>query len=419
MKMQVRAVLILLAALSLIGLTACGGGHSACNSATFGESSGNSSCSASGNGNTAAAFVFVLNGSGSPGELSGYTLNTVNTQLAPTSSNGFPETPGFDAGIGMVVAQKQFLYAAFGSTNQIFGWSISSTGTLTPIANSPMTATFASGASSTFDTNRLATKPAGTLLFIADAAQDQIFVYEIGSGGALTPVTGSPFSVSFSPGNMATDGPGNYLYITATSSSHTGSEIGAYSIGAGNSLGVLTAVSGSPFAFPMWQVQGEPTGQFLIGTTGQNLSINGSDDYNLYVFSITQSGATAGAITEEPPFLTTTPPYSIAVQSNAGGNLIYSFSLIDSGKGFNATEGFTLNSDGTLSAVSGSPFANAEVGDTGQFDQSGGFLFEYGGALEGNTMAYTVGGFDVVNGDPTEPASNGTYGGFWVATDPQ
>jgi hypothetical protein len=418
MKMQVRAVLILLAALVLMGLAACGG-HSACNSVTFGDSSGNSSCPASGNGNTAAAFVFVLNGSGSPGELSGYTLNTVNTLLAPTSSNGFPETPGFDAGIGMVVAQKQFLYAAFGSTNQIFGWSISSIGTLTPIANSPMTATFATGASSTFDTNRLATNPAGTLLFIADAAQDQIFVYEIGNGGALTPVTGSPFSVPFSPGNMATDGLGNYLYITATSSSHTGSEIGAYSIGAGNSLGVLTAVSGGPFAFPMWQVLGEPTGQFLIGTTGHNLSINGSDDYNLYVFSITQSGATAGAITEKSPSLTTTPPYGIAVQSNTGGNLIYSFSLIDSGRGFNATEGFTLNSDGTLSAVSGSPFANAEVGDTGQFDQSGGFLFEYGGALEGNTMVYTVGGFDVANGAPTEPASDGTYGGFWVATDPQ
>lgn len=186
MKMPVRAALVLLAALVLMGLTACGGAHSACNSVTFGDSSGNSSgnssCPASGNGNTAAAFVFVLNGSGSPGELSGYTLNTVNTLLSPTSSNGFPETPGFDAGIGMAVAQKQFLYAAFGSTNQIFGWSISSIGTLTPIANSPMTATFASGASSTFDTNRLATNPAGTLLFIADAAQDQIFVYEIGSG---------------------------------------------------------------------------------------------------------------------------------------------------------------------------------------------------------------------------------------------
>jgi hypothetical protein len=93
--------------------------------------------------------------------------------------------------------------------------------------------------------------------------------------------------------------------------------------------------------------------------------------------------------------------------------------LVDSGKGFNATEGFTLNSDGTLSAVSGSPFANAEAGDTGQFDQSGSFLFEYGGALEGNSMVYNVGGFGVANGAPTEPASSGTYGGFWVATDPQ
>lgn len=411
---------MLIAALVLIGMTACGG-HSACGSTTtFGDSSGNSSCTASGGGSsTAAAFVFVLNGSASPGELSAYTLNTVNTELAPTSSNGGPNTPGFDAGIGMVVAQKQFLYAAFGSTDQIFGWSISSTGTLTAIANTPVTATFASAASTTFDTNRLATNPAGTLLFIANAAQDEIFVYQIGSGGALTAIAGSPFSVPFSPGNMATDGLGNYLYVTATASNHTGSEIGAYSIGTGTSLGVLTAVAGSPFAFPMWQVQGEPTGQFLIGTTGHNLSINGSDDYNLYIFGITQSGATAGAITEESPFVTTTPPFSIAVQSNSGGNLVYSFSLIDSGKGFNAAEGFTLSSDGTLSAVSGSPFANAEVGDTGQFDQSGSFLFEYGGALQGSTMVYSVGGFDVVNGAPTDPASNETYGGFWAATDPQ
>jgi hypothetical protein len=419
MKMHARAVLTLIAAPVLMGLTACGG-HSSCGGATFGNSSGNSPCPApGGSGSTTAAFVFVLNGSASPGEITSYTLDTVNTLLQPTSSNGGPNTPGFDAGIGMAVAQKQFLYAAFGSTSQIFGWSISSVGTLTPIATSPVTATFASATSTTFDTNRLATNPAGTILFIADAAQDQIFVYQIGSGGVLTAVAGSPFTVPFSPGNLATDGLGNYLYITATSSNHTGSEIGAYSIGTGSNLGVLTAVTGSPFAFPMWQVQGEPTGKFLIGTTGHNLSINGSDDYNLYVFSIAQSGANAGAITEGSPFLTTTPPYGLAVQSNSGGNLVYSLSLVDSGKSFNAAEGFTLNSDGSLSAVGGSPFANAEAGDTGQFDQNGTLFFEYGGALDAGTMVYSLGGFEVVNSEPAAPAGSGTYGGFWVATDSQ
>ena len=48
----------------------------------------------------------------------------------------------------------------------------------------------------------------------------------------------------------------------------------------------------------MWQVQGEPTGKYLIGTTGQSVAVNGIDNDNLYVFGITTSGANAGAITQ-------------------------------------------------------------------------------------------------------------------------
>jgi len=416
MTMRVRTGLMLMLALATMGLASCG--HYTCG-ATFGSSTcaaGAPGLGAGGTGSADAAFVFVANGTAT-GSIVGYTLNTSVTPptLTATANYTAPTTPSSDSGIGMVVAQKQFLYAAFGSTDQIFGWTISTTGTLSPIQNTPLSASFASGASTVFDTPRVITNPAGTLLFIADEVGSQIFVFQIGSGGVLAAVTGSPFPVPFSPGNMTTDGLGNFLFVTDSSSGHTGSQIGAFSIGTGGSLGVLTTVTGSPFIgtpFDMWQVKGEPTGKYLIGTKGLSKSVNGLDDDNLYVFSIAQSGA----ITLLAPFPTTNSPFSIAVQSNTGGNLVYGFGLDDAGTAFNPAEGFQLSSSGSLSSVSGS---NTGAGDEGQFDQGGGLLFVYGGLLDNGTIVYTVTGFEVAAGALTQPAPSETFGGFWVATDPK
>ena len=133
----------------------------------------------------------------------------------------------------------------------------------------------------------------------------------------------------------------------------------------------------------------------------------------------------AGALTQVGSVSTgVNAPLQIAVQSNTNGNLVYSFGIADSALAFNAAEGYALNSSGTLTAVVGSPFSNAEVGDLGQFDQSGAFLFIYGGIfnINTNTTTFQMGAFDVAsNGDLTQPTSTLTLpaGGFWVATDPQ
>ena len=196
-------------------------------------------------------------------------------------------------------------------------------------------------------TTNVVTNPAGTLIYFAAGFQDKVYGYQIGSEGSLTAASGSPFSVPFG-GNLSTDGLGKYLYITQAFSNHTGSQIAAYSIG---STGSLTMVPGSPFAYPMWQVQGEPSGQFLIGTTGNSAApgFSGTDDAHLYVFSITQSGSTVGAIAPLSlvrPFATTNSPLNIAVQSNTGGNLIYTFGIADSDLAFNPIEGYSISSTG-------------------------------------------------------------------------
>jgi hypothetical protein len=178
----------------------------------------------------------------------------------------------------------------------------------------------------------------------------------------------------------------------------------------------------------MWQVQGESTGKYLIGTTGQSVAVNGVDNDNLYVFGITTSGASAGAITQLGSVSTgANSPLGIAVQSNTNGNLVYSFGIEDSALGFNPVDGFSLNSSGTLSDLSSSPFSNAAVGDEGQLDQSGAFLFVYGAIFNESTQTFTyqMGAFDVGTGSSlgalTEPTSTLTLtnGGYFAVTDPQ
>lgn len=430
MSKRVRIVLILIVA--TLGLSSCD--HYNCSSgANFGSSSCTSSTpglGANGSGGSAtAAFVFAVDtlpsGTSNTGTIAGYTLDTTALTFGPTATYTAPAVPANDDGAGMVVAQSQYLYAGFGSTGQLFGWTIDATGNLTAISGSPFTAPFlTSFVSGIGQANPMIVNPAGTMLFISDYFQDQIYVYQIGTTGALTLAAGSPFSVPFAPLNLATDGMGKYLYVTnGNVNTNTATEVGAYTIG---SSGTLAVIPGSPFAFPMWQVQGDPTGQFLIGTSGNSLLNSGKDDLHLYVFSIAQSGTSAGAITavSGSPFATQFSPLSIAVQPNANGNLVYSFSVNDTNTGFNATEGFLLSSSGTLTAVSGSPFSGVGDGTWGQFDQSGAFLFDWGSFLDlGTSQVVTqLSPLDVASGGAlTQPTSTLTLSspGFWTVTDPK
>lgn len=426
MKIVSRAILSMLVLLAMMFLTGCGG-HYFCN-VTFGSSTCTPSGSGlgsggggggGGGGSGATAFVFAVDQAGT---IDGYTLNTTAGTFAATSGYTAPTVPANDGGVGMAVAQKQFLYAGFGAAEQLYGWVISSSGSLTAITGTPITAPFLDRFNGGVGQDNIITDPTGTYLFISDALDSEIYIYVIGAGGELT-AAATPFvslPAGFEPMNLATDGLGKYLYaIDGDYSTHQGTEIAAYVIGSG---GTLTAVPGSPFTYPMWQVQGEPTGKFLIGTTGSNASFGVADDLHLYVFSITQSGTNEGAITETSVAPTVYSPFAIAVSPNTGGNLVYSFSFNDTATGFNPTEGYSISSSGTLTALSESPFSNLGEGTWGQFDQSGQNLMDYGSfTLVGTTTVTT----EIVplsvgsDGTLTQPASTLTIAtpGFWVVTD--
>jgi len=414
MTMRVRLTLLMVG-LAMMGLASCD--HYVCGTgAEFGASSCTGTTS-TGTG-SATALVYAVD---TAGTLDSYTLNATAATLAATPSYTPPTVPASDGGKGMVVAQGTYLYVGYGDTEQLYAYTIGSTGTLTAVTGSPYSAPFMGNVGGGFGTESMITNPAGTLLFIADLLDEEVWVFQIGTGGALTAATGSPFFVGFGAVNMATDGAGNYLYVTASLSNHTGTEIGAYQIGTG---GALMAVTGSPFQYPMFQVAGEPSGKFLIGTTGRNLEINTEDDDNLYVFNITQSsGTTPGSLSAPVAYPTTYSPFSIATQSNTGGNLVYSFSINDTDTAFNSVEGYSIDSStGALTAVTGSPFASttAALGSWGQFDQTGAYLFVYSNVDDAGTFTYSLGVNDVASGGAlTEPIPAATLAtsGFWVATD--
>ncbi len=442
MKNLYRALLSLLVLFALLMLAACSGAPG-CNPVSFGStapgsgsgsagfgggSGGGGTGGGGGGGNgTAVAYAYAINQAGT---IDGYELTSANS-FGPMSTSTYtaPQIGANSGGVGMVVAQKQYLYAGLGATDQLYGWTIGSNGALTAITNSPFTISALSGYINGVGQNNIITNPAGTLLFIADASASQIAVYSIGSGGILTLVGSFSCPPNFTPMNLATDGLGLYLYATdGTYLNHQGTAIAGFSIGTGANLGVLTPVSGSPFTgstagadFAMWQLQGEPTGQYMIGTTGSTAYYSGViDDKHLYVFSI---GNGTGNLTELGTVSTDYSPFSIAVQSNSGGNLVYSMSFTDTLSAFNPIEGFSITSTGSLAVDGSSPFSlsNGE-GSWAQFDQSGAYLFMYASYTNAsNQVVTTLAPLSVGSGGTlTQSATAYQLGssGFWVVTDP-
>jgi len=432
MTTRLRVLLSFLTMLATMFLVNCGGNYTCqasfggtCTSSGSGFGSSGGGGGGGGGGSTTSALAFAVDQGGT---IDGYTLNASAGTIAPSNGYLAPVIPTNSGGVGMVIAQSQYLYVGFGSTDQIYGWSISSSGILTAMAGSPFSAPFLSDYIVGVGQANMTTDPAGTMLFISDAIYSKIYVFTIGTGGVLTAATGSPFSVPFPPMNLSTDGLGKYLYaIDGDYTSHTGSQIAAFVIGTG---GVLTPVQGSPFTgskYAMWQVTGEPTGQFMIGTSGKTAYYSGADDDHLYVFAITPSGSSPGAITPvtASPFATVYSPFNIAVQQNKGGASLYSFSFNDTITGYNPIEGYQINSTtGALTPDVGSPFSGLSSGSWGAFDQSGAYLFVYSSYLDLNTnvVVTQLAPIDVgAGGGLTQPVPTLTLQtpGFWAVTDPQ
>ncbi len=382
--MRVRAGLMLVAAVALMGLVGCG--HYICSK---GANFGSSTCTTTGGGGG-------LNGNGIVYE---YLLSEVGASdgmaadILDLSTNSFQEATGFtapplpstivpDGGTVVVnLSGQKYLYITF-HNGTVYGYSIDgASGALTTVAN----AVSAAGGDS------IAATPAGTFLFVGDSATGNITVFSISAtDGSLTEL--GSFASGIAVAQMATDGAGKYLY--ATTGSGGGAKVAAFSIGSG-----LTPLTNSPFSFnfPVAKVLGENSGRYLLGIDGITA--------NLYVFTLTAGVPTAPV----SPVATASLPVDIAVHPS--GTFVYTFdglSLPMEGYGFNA-------STGALTAISSSPFTGVNL-NQGQFDQSGLYLF---GTSQGTQVEFGPYGVDTGSGliSPLRYALGGFPGGSFAVSD--
>ena len=167
----------------------------------------------------------------------------------------------------LMTPSGNFVYVLTPSTNNtVWGFTYSS-GTLTAIPGSP----FLAGRGTT----GIAVDPGEHFIYTANTTDYTVSAFTINTGGVLTGIVGSPYflATGAAPSTLAVDTTGKFLYV-ATTGSPTG--IWGFSISSvPGSAGELTPVTGSPFSLSvgnLFMVM-EPRGQFFyIGNHAGNIS---------------------------------------------------------------------------------------------------------------------------------------------------
>jgi 6-phosphogluconolactonase (cycloisomerase 2 family) len=299
------------------------------------------------------AFAYVV-GHGDNG-IRGFAEKTTGDLVAlPVSSFATTALPVSIA----LHPSKNFLYVPNQTSNTVSGFNIDHVaGVLTPIgtAQPPTPACVAPATCS--NPIGVGVNSGGQFLLLLNqgsaspAVAASISVFSIDpTRGLLTAVSGSPFAfaslVAPNPQFLVVSPTAGFLYVS-NGVSHT---ISAFSIGTG---GALTELALSPFSFRAGATVTaaglaiDPTGQFLYAADSANNAIAS--------FSIAGDGTlTEGA---GSPFAAGTKPVAVAVDSTS--TFVYS-----ANQGSNDVSAFKATS-GALTQVAGSPFAVEPTGSVG------------------------------------------------------
>ena len=255
------------------------------------------------------------------------------------------------AWLGCGTTSSRFLYAAIPTSNTIVAYREDpNSGVLTQLSGSPISAGSAIEA--------LAMHPSGKFLYAANSQSNNISLFTVSSIGGLTEVTPRT-NAGTSPTLLKIDQAGKFLYAANSGSD----DISVYSIN--TSTGALS---------PVTQTSG-PTE--LLGMTAMNMAVTPSGNF-LYVTG--QPLPQAGFIEVFPvnqgvlgnptsgPFLTGNLPLGLTIDST--GSHLYTANKLD-----NSISPFTINSDGSLTAI-GSAIGETFIGPVSLLiDKSGKYLY--------------------------------------------
>lgn len=264
--------------------------------------------------NTAGTFLFALDYYGpgfsdstpGPGGLVVYPINSDGSLGAPVVNGGASITP-VQCFPGGVAVSENGDYAYVTNTNSVVvtttapststlpatpagcptqgtisGFTVSSTGALTPAPGSP----FAAGTTPT----GIAIDPTNRFVYATDSVQNQLIAYTIESGGALQPLVNGPFAVGTFPVGVTIDPRGQYMYVA----NYNGSNVSEFSInqGTGSPSGLASSTFNTKATSPNCVVVDPALGRFLYTSDYTGAYISGA--------SLNPSTGALTAIQDEP-----------------------------------------------------------------------------------------------------------------------
>jgi 6-phosphogluconolactonase len=254
---------------------------------------------------------------------------------------------------------------------------------------------------STNSNSPMAPGQTASFAFVSNSGSGTVSAFAVSTTGGMSVVTGSPFLAGAGAEFMAFDSLHKVLFV----SNQQANTVSAFLVN--TSTGGLTAIPGSPFA-----TGARPTG-IAVDSSGRFVFVANQAANSITVFSIGANGLltqVAGS-----PFAANSP---FGLTINSAGTVLYASNFPDSQTSdFNTIAAFSIGSNGTLTAVAGSPFADANsargfAATIGLLaDPSGKFLFVADHMAE-NVVAFNVnsgnGALSPISALPTPAATCGT-----------
>lgn len=230
------------------------------------------------------------------------------------------------------------------------------------------------------------------------SSANTVSAFSVASNGSLSLIAGSPFTTGGSGGGNNIDPeeiaiatlPGTSYLYAANDGSGT---IAAFRINA--VTGYLMRVQGSPF-----MADGAPGGDYSLAVSPNGKFLFATEE-NVTVIHIYSIDASTGALTE-----TSGSPFQTGA-NNQGLNVTANGKFLIVGEGAAAAVAvYTIASNGTLTAVSGSPFAASAAPLNIQSNCAGNLAF----VADTTPLidVYSIGSDGALTPVPGEPFSNGT-----------
>ena len=159
-----------------------------------------------------------------------------------------------------------------------------------------------------------------------------VFGFTVGSGGVLTPLSGSPFAAGIQPSAIASDSTSTYVYVTDYS---RGNVLG-YSVASG----LLTPLAGSPFS------AGNQPSAIVVDQTYAYVYVANSQDATMTAYSVSN-----GALTRIGAYTTGLQPVAMGIDPSTS-HFLYTANFLG-----NDISGFELSTTaGTLLDAQFSPY---------------------------------------------------------------